>query len=119
MTGLFTTLKVSVTVGSANPDTYYFKGRADLATADLAIITGVSVAPDIEQNRPCVKVEELLGKGILVRMATRYGSGTAPKTALLLCSRNKIVVAFDQLIGAPLRGGLVLSASIRRKATFI
>jgi hypothetical protein len=117
--GLFVTLKCTTT--GATPQSYYFKGRSDVYTGAVATKTGVSVAPTAEQNRPETKVEELVAKGILIRLAATTGTvggTTTRKHVKLVCLRDKIATALDDLESESIRGSSVLSVRVPQKASF-
>lgn len=116
---LFKTLKT--TVGTApNQTTYYFRGRDDVYEDDIATETGVEEAPAGEQNRARVEVEELLGAGVLIRLVATIGLVGDDETdqVKLLCRRDKLGTAIDNLFGKTIRGKSVLSVRVPRKATF-
>lgn len=113
---LFQTLKA--TSGTSGDPVYYIKGRSDAYPTEIATLMGVSVAPQNEQNKPTYRVEELTGKGILIRVVISYGTGDDRDEARLLCMRNKIETALDGLIGKNFNGAPITSARIPRKAVF-
>lgn len=116
--GIFTTLKY--TTAGQNPDTYYFRGKNDVYINEIAAETGITIAPPTEQNRPKVKVEELVAKGVLIRlMATTGLVGSDDNSQVkLLCGRDKLATALDNLEGETIRGESILSVRVPQKATF-
>jgi hypothetical protein len=115
---LFKTLKVST--GGATPVTYWFKGRDDVYEGSVATETGVTEAPTTEQNRAATSVEELLGAGVVIRLVATIGTvgGDDNSQVRLLCSRDKLGTAIDNLFGATIRGKSVLSVRVPRRATY-
>lgn len=116
--GLFATLKYTTT--DATPQTYYFRGKSDIYTGTIATETSVSVAPATEQNRPQVKVEELVASGILIRLVVSTGQigSSSRKQVKLLCGRNKLATALDNLEGDTIRGNSIFSVRVPQKASF-
>ena len=116
---LFVTLKYTTT--GTTPQSYYFKGRSDVYSTAISAETGVSVAPTAEQDRPSCKIEELVAKGILVRLMVStgtVGTGATRKQVKILCGRDKIPTAIANLIAKPVRGSGILSVRIPQKASF-
>lgn len=115
---LFTTFKH--TTADTPAQTYYFRAIKESMPEEVATILGVSEAPENEQNRPRTKVEELVGKGILIRLVASTGlAGSDDRDQVkLLCGRAKLATALDSLIGETIREQLVYSVRIPQKATF-
>lgn len=112
-------LKATQTVGGAS-QTFYFLGRDDVYQGGVSTATGVSEAEEDEQNRPTTKVEELLGAGVLIRLAATIGESGADDNAQvrLLCTRAQLGTALDTLNGETIRSREIISVRVPRKASF-
>lgn len=115
---IFTTLKVVTT--DSTPKTYYFRGKSDIYTGAVATSTGVTIAPPAEANSPLTKVEELVGKGVLIRLMASTGQlgSSDRKEVKLVCLKSQISTAFTSLEGENIRGNSILSVRVPQKATF-
>ena len=117
---LFVTLKYTTT--GTTPQSYYFRGRSDIYSTAITAETGVSVAPAAEQDRPSCKIEELVARGVLVRLMAStgtLGTGAARKQVKMLCGRDKLATAIGNLITKPVRGSAILSVRIPQKSYFL
>jgi len=108
------------TTSGTTPQTYYFRAVATSYPPDVATICGVTPAPTEEQNRPRTKVEELVAKGILIRLvaSTEAANSDDRFQVKLLCGRAKLADALDGLEGEAIRGNIITSVRVPQKATF-
>ena len=116
---LFATFKYSITAGGST-QTYYFRGQQDTYPPTVAAALGVTLAPDAEKNRPRTKNEELVAKGVMIRLvaSTTVSGGTKTKNVKLLCGRDRLSNALDNLGGMQIRNNAITSVRIPQKATF-
>jgi hypothetical protein len=98
--------------------TYYFRGIAVDYPASVQALLGVVPTPAAEQDEPVYKLEELLGKGKLIRINVRYGTGANKKVAKLVCLRENLATALDGLVGVTYKNSLIVSAHIPLKDQF-
>jgi hypothetical protein len=111
-------LKATVGTG-ADAKAYYFLGRADVYT-NISAATGITEATEDEQDEPATSVGELLGAGVLLRLAATIGTegGSDNKQVKFLCTKAKFSTAFDDIVGSTIREQEVLTVRVPRKATF-
>lgn len=98
---------------------YSFKGSPDTYLADVATATGISVGSSAVIGLPLYRVGDLLLKGILIRISLFGGTDTAPKSARIYCTREKIEgidTATNGLIGKIVKGFTVKSVVFERDA---
>jgi hypothetical protein len=111
-------LKATVTDGTgagATTASYYFRGSEDVfEDTTIQTATGITEAADDEKDNPLYKVEELLRKGIIIRLAASLEDGDQVK---LYCTRAKLNTALD-LVGSTYDGQEITSVRIPLKATF-
>ena len=105
-------------VGDAPAMTYYFKSREGTYEGGISTETGIDEAGPDDQDMPCVKVEELLKSGQLMRLNAYGKEGTRPRSAKLLVTRAKLPFAIDGLVGKSINGWVIKKASFPRRATF-
>jgi hypothetical protein len=111
---LLDTLKATVTIGGTE-QTAYFSGNANVYGAAVAAAVGVMVAPMAEQSRPRTSVQELQGAGWLIRLTATLANN---KGREILCSRDKLTTALDELIGKGCDGSTINSVRVARKAVY-
>lgn len=94
----------------ANPTTYL----------NVEIITGIKkVTNPNELKEPIIKIAELIGAGVLIRIAA---SGRTPtnkiKKYYILALRSRAGVVQNNLLGKTIQGVTITSVNTRRKASF-
>lgn len=109
---------VKTTVGG---ETYYFRGsKAVYEDTQISTATGITLAdPATEGDKLPHRTPDVMGHGILVKIAVTDGTGTTAKTRSLLCSIDKLPTIDQNLVGKTYPGGnAITSARVKRDATF-
>lgn len=107
-------LTATVTVGGT-AQKYYFLGTAENYAGGIAAAVGVAVSLDADKSKPVTPVENLQGAGYLFRITCNLNDNRRRE---VLCTRDKLATALDDLPGLTIDGALIDTAIISRKAVF-
>jgi len=80
--------------------------------------TGIDEAGVDDKDEVPYRVSDLLAKGFLIRLAVSYKDGGKMKVGKILCAKDKVATALEDLPTKAFRGGTITSARVPRRMTF-